>query len=491
MGKVILVGGGPGDEGLITVKGLEAIKKADCIIYDRLSSLALLDNAKKDCELIYAGKENHHHTLKQDEINALLVEKSKKYTTVVRLKGGDVYVFGRGGEEGAYLRDNGVEFEVIPGVTSAIAGLAYAGIPVTNRKVATGFRVVTAHNRLDELADIDFASIVKNIDKETCVFLMGLSKLGEITEKLKEAGAGSNVSMAVISNATTPAQKTCIGNVEDICEKVKKADIKSPALIVAGEVVLLRDKLNFYEEKPLFQRKYIVTKVGMEKSHITTLLENSGAYVKEIMTGEIENVYSAFDDTLLDDLDWCLFTSRNGVKAFFEKIGHERVDLRKLSNIRFAVVGDKTYDLLAGYGIYADMKSSKADGETFANELRTYVKKDDKVCFFKADTADDTVERILKDFCTYNEIIIYRNVDKIMDDRNSVDNFNEYDGVFFTCASSVKRFFERYELDAKAKEKLNCFSIGAKTTKELKGLGIKNVLQAEKPDYVRLCKLVL
>ena len=172
-GKVYLVGAGPGDPGLVTVKGLELIQKADCIVYDRLSAPELLSYAKEDCEFIYVGKADRHHTLLQEEINELLVTKAKEHACVVRLKGGDVYVFGRGGEEGAYLRDHGIKFGVVPGISSAIAGAAYAGIPVTHRGLATSFRVITAHNRLDQTTDMDFASMLD--EKETLIFLMGLS----------------------------------------------------------------------------------------------------------------------------------------------------------------------------------------------------------------------------------------------------------------------------------------------------------------------------
>ena len=205
---------------------------------------------KKECECIYVGKANRNHTMVQEDINALLVAKAKENKIVVRLKGGDVYVFGRGGEEGLFLKENNIPFEVVPGISSSIAGLAYAGIPITHRGIATGFHVVTAHNKKDELADIDFNAMARSED--TCVFLMGLSKLNEIVEHLLEAGKRKDSKVAVISNATLPKQDVVIGTLETIIDEVEKHPLASPALIVVGEVVSLREHLNFFENRPLF-----------------------------------------------------------------------------------------------------------------------------------------------------------------------------------------------------------------------------------------------
>ena len=242
-GKVYLVGAGPGDPGLVTVKGLELIQKADCIVYDRLSAPELLSYAKEDCEFIYVGKADRHHTLLQEEINELLVTKAKEHACVVRLKGGDVYVFGRGGEEGAYLRDHGIKFGVVPGISSAIAGAAYAGIPVTHRGLATSFRVITAHNRLDQTTDMDFASMLD--EKETLIFLMGLSKVGEIAEGLIQAGRSPMTPAAVISHATTSEQRTCVGILQDIERRVADAVLTSPAMIVIGDVYVCANSCSF------------------------------------------------------------------------------------------------------------------------------------------------------------------------------------------------------------------------------------------------------
>ena len=241
---VYLVGAGPGDPGLVTVKGLELIKKADCIIYDRLSSPELLGYAGMDCERIYVGKADRHHTLPQEQINELLVEKAKEYHCVVRLKGGDVFVFGRGGEEGLYLREHGISYTVVPGVTSAIAGPAYAGIPVTHRGVATSFRVITGHRKNGEdLSEPDFTTMSDS--KETLIFLMGLSRVRQIVDGLMQAGRNRQTPAAVISHATTEAQEICEGTLENLADRVEEAKLTSPALIIVGDVVVLRRQLHF------------------------------------------------------------------------------------------------------------------------------------------------------------------------------------------------------------------------------------------------------
>lgn len=246
MGKVYLVGAGPGSIDLLTRKAECLLRKADCIVYDRLIEDAILDLAMDDCEMIYVGKQAGNHTMKQDAICNLLVEKAKQYDCVVRLKGGDVYVFGRGGEEGIKLYENHIPFEVVPGVTSAIAGLAYAGIPITHRGMARGFHVVTAHDKDDKLANIDFDAMARTED--TCVFLMGLSKVGEIAEKLLEAGKNPNTPAAIISHATWISQQVIEGTLSTIDQKLTKHPLPSPAIFAVGNVISLRKELSFLEQ---------------------------------------------------------------------------------------------------------------------------------------------------------------------------------------------------------------------------------------------------
>ncbi|RXJ69042.1 uroporphyrinogen-III C-methyltransferase [Halarcobacter ebronensis] len=241
-GKVYLTGAGPGDIDLLTIKALKMIQNADIIIYDRLANPEILNEAKKDVKLIFVGKEKGHHSVPQDEINEIIYQSALKYDSVVRLKGGDPFVFGRGGEEALYLKQRGIEFEIIPGITSAISVPAYAGIPVTNRGITPSFRVVTGHRKSSEnIANINWNSFIED---ETIVFLMGLHNIELIVSKLLEVGKPKNYPCAIISNGTTKNQKVIVGTLEDIVEKSKEAI--SPSIIIIGEVVKLREDLKWF-----------------------------------------------------------------------------------------------------------------------------------------------------------------------------------------------------------------------------------------------------
>lgn len=490
MGTVYLVGGGPGDPGLITVKGLQAIREADCIVYDRLSSPELLLEAKPECELIYVGKASHNHTMKQEEINQLLVDKAGEYEKTIRLKGGDVYVFGRGGEEALELERNHVPFEVIPGISSSIAGLAYAGIPVTHRGLATGFHVVTAHNRQDELADIDFEAMAKG--KDTCVFLMGLGKVKEIATKLMEAGMKKGTMAAVISCATTQEQRTVTAELSNIADEVKRAELPSPALIVVGDVVKLREKLNFFEQKKQFGKRYLVPKIGNKTSKLTMLLQQQGAMVEEIQVGEIVSGDVSFAKEELQQADWLLFTSRNGAECFFEALQRQEIDVRSLAHCRIASIGRKTTEALGSYGIYADLQPKEYHSDALIETLREQVKQSETVWYLKAENADGHIREALKDVCQFREVVIYENRAVKPRIREAMDG-SAYDGICFTCASSAERLLSHVPKEVVAEwEKQNkLYSIGIKTTEYLNKNGIMQVRQAEHATYESLISAIL
>lgn len=478
-GTVSLVGAGPGDPDLITVKGLAAIRAADCIVYDRLSAPELLKEAKAGCELIYAGKESRRHTMPQEEINRLLVKKSMEYENVVRLKGGDVYVFGRGGEEGLFLKEHGVPFEVIPGITSAIAGPAYAGIPVTHRGMAEGFHVVTAHDCRDRLAEMDFCAMAKG--QETCVFLMGLSKVGEIAERLRKAGMPQETKAAVISHATTPRQRTCVSDLGHIAEEVRRMQLSSPALIVVGQTVSLRDILNRFERKPLFGRRYLIPKIGRGGTRLRELLREKGADADEIQVGEIVYVKRQFAKEELKSADWLVFTSQNGVEAFFRGMAESRLDVRQLSECKIAVIGRKTAEVLQKYGVYADLMPKRPDSGALAEELKKQldVRKKSSVWYLKAGNADSHLKEALDGVCRFEERTVYENR-FVEPDLTGLAPLEEYDGILFTCASSAERFLEAA---GEVWQKGNMYSIGRKTTACLKRYGIKEVLEAAEASY--------
>lgn len=488
-GLVSLVGAGPGDVELITVKGQKAIREADCILYDRLSSRELLDEVKPGCELIYVGKASHNHTMKQGEINRLLVEMSMKYEKTVRLKGGDVYVFGRGGEEGLYLKENGVPFEVVPGVSAAIAGLAYAGIPITHRGLAHGFHVVTAHDKDDRLTDIDFAAMAAG--KETCVFLMGLSKVKEIVQKLMDVGMPHSTKVAVVSCAATPEQKTCVSDLEHIAEDVTQSGLQTPAMIVVGSVISLREKLNFYESRPLFGKRYLIPVIGEKSSRLRELLQAKGAAVKEVQVGQIVNQKKVFTAKELNDIDWMVFTSKNGVNAFFENLFANGLDVRALAGCKIASIGDKTSELLRSYGLCADLEPEEFHSGALAKELKKVLSKEEqrekKVCYFKAGNADSHLKKELQGYCELEEIVVYENK-CVAFDLDETGDITNYDGVIFTCASSATRLIQKLG-DGWGKSVIS-YSIGPKTTACLKKLGVENLLEAKRADYESLCTLV-
>lgn len=483
-GTVSLVGGGPGDPGLITVKGLQALREADCIIYDRLSSPELLDEAKPGCELIYAGKADHRHTMEQEEINRLLAEKSMRYENTVRLKGGDVYVFGRGGEEGLFLAEKGVPFQVIPGISSAVGGLACAGIPVTHRGKALGFHVVTAHSSRDGLAEIDFEAMAKG--KETCVFLMGLRKVEEIASRLMAAGMSPDTEAAVISCAATPEQKTCTADLAHIGERVREAGLVSPAVIAVGKVVSLRDGLNFYENRPLFGKRFLIPKIGEKSTELKALLQQQGAAADEIQVGRIVRAEQTFSAGEMKQADWLVFTSKNGVEAFFESIAKSRLDIRCLAGCRIAAIGGRTAKMLEGHGLYADLIPEEFHSDALADALKKQISPQDRVWYLKAGNADGHLKAVLEGCCRFEEIEIYEN-QAVKPDLETLRKPEEYDGILFTCASSARRL-----LGAAGNEWKQCraFSIGPKTTACLKECGMERTIEAEVSTYEGLVGIV-
>jgi uroporphyrinogen III methyltransferase/synthase len=479
-GTVILVGAGPGDPGLLTIKGKEALTGADCIIYDRLASPALLSMAKEGCELIYVGKSDHHHVLPQDKINALLVEKAREYSTVVRLKGGDAYVFGRGGEEGIYLREHGVDFEVIPGVTSAIAGPAAAGIPVTHRGVATGFHVLTAHGKEDRLTDIDFSKLTD--EKETCVFLMGLRHVREVADSLMRAGRRTDTPAAVISHATTEQQRTCIGTLSDIAEKAEREALTSPAIIVVGDVVTLGTQLSKKNEKT-----YIVPYIkslGTEQKSLAAMLRRTGAHVIEIAIGEIRRCPLTFPALP----DWLIFTSKNAVEAFFSQFYETGHDARFLCNTKIAAVGEQTARQLKKYGIFADFIPTESNGKALGDELFRMVGNTASICYIKGREGGTAIAEAFHSNPNYRELIAYENreltydADEIQEIR---ENIAGADGIFFTSASAAKRICRM--TDTLPRE---IYSIGATCTKQLHDLGYPEVHEAPHTSYEGLVECI-
>ena len=289
-GKVYLVGAGPGDYKLLTLKGLECIKKADVIVYDRLANKNYLKEAKENCEFIYVGKASSNHTLPQDDINRVIADKAKEGKIVTRLKGGDPYVFGRGGEEGELLKEEGIEFEVVPGITSAIGGLCYAGIPITHRDYASSFHVITGHLRDDdkENPEINWNALANT--NGTLVFLMGVANLQKISSNLIKEGKSKDTPVALISWATRSNQRVITSTLENVYETAVRENVKPPTLIAVGDVVELRDKLNFFESKPLFGKNVIVTRSRTQSSSLVSKISDLGGNPIEVPTIKIKKI---------------------------------------------------------------------------------------------------------------------------------------------------------------------------------------------------------
>ncbi len=471
-GTVYLVGGGPGDEKLMTVRAMELVEMADCIIYDRLAPQEVLKRAKENCELIYVGKADSHHTMKQEEINSLLVKKAIEYNTVVRLKGGDPYVFGRGGEEALYLLEKGVPFQVVPGVTSATSALALAGIPITHRGIAEGFRVVTAHNK-DGKAEIDFESMAKG--KETCVFLMGLSALSDICEGFRKAGLPENHPVAVISKASTPEQMTVcgtLGDIEALCEEKRPV---SPAIIVVGKVVELHEKL----EKG-HKGKFLTAKVGHEVSGITKMIREEGYSVTEWMAGYIKFIPAKITEDELSEYDCIAFTGRNGVDGFFRAIKENALDLRCLAGVKVAAVGKATAEALKSHGITADIIPEVFSGKHLAAVVTEILGKDAKVLYPCGKVTSGNLERGIEDL---TKLVVYENVEG----KEEIPEIEGLDGIIFTCASSAERFFSKVPAEG-----IQCpvYSIGESCTATLEKLGVGDIRTAESFDYKGLLSLI-
>ena len=362
-GKVYIVGAGPGDIGLLTVKGLKCLQKAEVVVYDFHLNSQILNYINHDAEFVYAGKRGGQHTMTQDEINRSLIEKAKQGKVVCRLKGGDPFIFGRGGEEAEALSNEGIEFEIVPGVSSAVAAPAYAGIPLTHRNYSSSFAVVPGYeDPAKQESTIDWAKLATGVG--TIVFLMTVKNLSSVCQKLVENGRPPGTPVAVIRWGTRPNQTTIVGNLNSIPRLVKEQDIKPPAVMVVGDVVNLREKLRWYEKKPLFGQRILVTR---EHSEGFDRLEELGAEIMEFSTIKIvppedwKELDAAIDK--IGSYHWLIFTSINGVKFFFERFFEKDRDIRDLKGIKICAVGSKTASMIKRHGIRVDLVPEEFNAE--------------------------------------------------------------------------------------------------------------------------------
>ncbi|MBI5056731.1 MAG: uroporphyrinogen-III C-methyltransferase [Nitrospirae bacterium] len=362
-GKVYIVGAGPGDISLLTVKGLKCLQKAEVVVYDFHLNAQVLNYISRDAEFIYAGKRGGHHTMTQDEINRTLVEKSKEGKTICRLKGGDPFVFGRGGEEAETLANEGIEFEIVPGVSSAIAAPAYAGIPLTHRLYSSSLAIVPGYEDENKKeSSIDWARLATGVG--TIVFLMAVKNIAHVCRQLIDNGRKPETPVAVVRWGTRPEQTTLVGDLKSIPGLVRENDIKPPAVMVVGDVVKLREVLKWYEKKPLFGQRILVTR---EHSYGFDTLEESGAEIIDFPTIKIvPPVDWAEMDRAIDKIEsynWLIITSANGVKYFFNRLFERDRDIRDLKGIKICAVGSKTAEAINKLGIKVDLVPEEFNAE--------------------------------------------------------------------------------------------------------------------------------
>lgn len=480
-GVVYLVGAGPGDPELLTLKGERRLKTCEVLIYDRLASDNLLDLVPVACEKIYVGKEVGNHSWKQEEINELLVKKALEGKRVVRLKGGDPFVFGRGGEEVLTLKEADIPYEVIPGITSAIAAAAYAGIPVTHRGVSQSFHVITGHTKDsdNELTD-NFETLAKL--EGTLVFLMGMNHLHLIVEELCKYGKDENTPVAVISNGTTSIQKTVKGTLCTIVDIVKEKGIKAPAIILIGDVAKLDMRSTL--KGRLSNVKIGVTGTGKITEKLEDLLKDQGAlvqkldYLKVVEYKENKELIDAIHN--LNQYTWVVFTSTNGVDIFFRRLKENAIDLRKLANLKFAVVGNGTKEALLKYGFLADYTPEIYSTKALAEGMVTFLDKTDNLLIPRALKGSKELTEILdKHSISYVDIKVY----DIETDNDKVkqlpEELSELDYLTFASGSGVDGIFESLGQDIIEKlRNIKIVCIGDITAQRLSGYGIENYITA-------------
>ncbi len=442
-GMVIMVGAGPGDPGLITLKGWECLKQADVVVYDFLANPRLLQFAGGDAEIIYVGKQGGKHTASQEQINQILIDKAKEGKRVVRLKGGDPFIFGRGGEEAEALAQAGVAFEVVPGVTSAVAAPAYAGIPLTHRDYTSSVAFVTGHeDPTKNQSAIDWEKLAEG--RGTLVFLMGVGQLSAIADRLTRAGRDPKSPIAVIRWGTTPAQETLVADLETIGARAREKRLKAPAIIVVGDVVKLRDQLNWFETKPLFGKRILVTRTRAQASVLSQLLLSHGAEPIEVPTIEIVpcQSFEKLDAALknLEEFDWLIFTSANGVHYFFTRLDARGRDVRALSGCKVCAIGPATAQMLLERGIKADLVPQDYRAEGIIAELEARIEINSRVLIIRAQQARDLLPDSLQEMGA--EVTIapaYRTVRPKLEVAKIKKLFKEegLDVVTFTSSSTV------------------------------------------------------
>ena len=484
-GVVYLIGAGPGDAGLMTVKGLGLLQRADVVVYDRLVDEGLFANVRRDAELIYVGKSSGSHMVEQSEINRILVAKAKEGKSVVRLKGGDPMVLGRGGEEAEALVANNISFVIVPGVTSAVAVPEYAGIPVTHRGLASSFAVVMGHEdpSKDGLS-VEWGELASAAD--TLVCLMGMGNLENIVATLIGGGRPLDTPVALICDGTTPRQRTVVGTLATIVKRTERANLKPPVVIVVGDVVNLRERLAWFDKQPLFGKRVLVTRSRAQASVLSRMLAERGAEAVELAVIEIKELAdtSELDDTVahLQDYHWVLFTSVNGVEAVWQRMRAMGQDARHFGAIKIGAIGPATDERLQGLGLHADFISQEYTGESILKGMAELGVSGCRMLLPRSDIAPrDLVEGLTRLGAEPFEVTAYRTVlpDDVASEgkRRLLDG--EIDVVTFASSSTVANLVALLDGNVAAINNAMVTCIGPATASAAAKAGIRVDIMAQ------------
>ena len=488
-GTVYLVGAGPGDAGLLTVRGAELLGRADVVVYDALVNPALLRLAPKPAEIIYGGKRAKDHAIPQDELNAMLVAKAREGKTVVRLKGGDPYIFGRGGEEAEELAAAGIRFEVVPGVSSIVAGPNYAGIPLTHRDHCSSFTVITGHEDPTKAGSaLDYEALSRM--PGTKVVLMGVERIGQIAESLVAHGMSADTPVGMVRWGTTGQQESIEGTLKTIAGLAAEKRFAAPAVAVIGDVVKLRGKLNWFENRPLFGQRIVVTRTRDQASQLSRQLLERGAEVLEIPTIRIVPPDEPRDlaDSLLGigSYQWIVFTSPNGVDAFFDYFFKTYDDMRCIGGAQIAAVGPATAARLKEFRLKVDLMPEEYVARRIAEAFANYESIENlNVLLARAQVANRDLPKALTELgAIVDDVPFYKTVPETEDVTGAAAKLLEAgaDWITFTSSSTVENFHGRFDLPKLLKQfpRIRMASIGPETSKALKALDLKPQIEARR-----------
>lgn len=490
---VYLVGAGPGDPGLLTMRAHELLRECDCVVYDYLVNPELITIAPATAERHNVGKRGGEKSMSQNDINALLIQLARKHKRIVRLKGGDPFLFGRGGEEAVALSQAGIRFEIVPGVTSGIAVPAYAGIPVTHRAASSAVAFCTGHENPDKNAPLDWAALAKI---ETLVLYMGMHKLADICKGLIEHGKAKDTPACVIQWGTYAKQRVVEGTLTTLPELAKQSGIGAPAITVVGDVVRFRDEIRWFDNRPLFGKTVVVTRSREQAGELSRQLEHAGARVVEYPVNRHEppQNWDEVDAELgrLNDYNWIVFASANAVKSLWDRMRRRGLDARAFNGLKIAAVGPATAQVLAGIGMHADLIPKSFSGDELAKELiaahQKVSSKPIRALLPQADNANPKLQARLTDAgATVKSVIVYRNLAV----RPLIDLSNEtVHALTFASSATVERFVATVGKDAVAKMLAGgcrCYAIGPETASALRAL---NIACAAVADHATIPALV-